>query len=167
MMKQIPMRNSGFALVDSSDYEFLMQWEWRSQRGGRTFYAIRCSPGDWKNPDIHMHRMIDGTPSGLEIDHKDGDGLHNWRGNLRRATRQQNAANQQLKINNKSGYIGVIWHKRDKHYMAGVKKNKKQYFAGYHDTPEAAARARDAKAIELNGEFARLNFPKGLVTLCP
>jgi hypothetical protein len=30
---------------------------------------------------------------------------------------------------------------------------------GHFATAEEAARARDAKAVELNGEFAILNFP--------
>lgn len=35
----------------------------------------------------------------------------------------------------------------------------KSYYLGIYPTPEDAARAWDAKAKEIHGEFARLNFP--------
>jgi hypothetical protein len=44
-------------------------------------------------------------------------------------------------------------------YEARAKFNNKSYYLGLHDTAEKAARAHDNKALELQGEFAQLNFP--------
>lgn len=53
---------------------------------------------------------------------------------------------------------GTKWASRDA-YEARARFNKKPYYLGLHNTPEEAARAYDAKAKELHGEFAYLNFP--------
>ena len=41
-----------------------------------------------------MHRLILNTPSKLEVDHVDGNGLNNQRYNIRNATRRENAQNR-------------------------------------------------------------------------
>jgi hypothetical protein len=46
-----------------------------------------------------------------------------------------------------------MWHSQ-------IKENGRQVTIGYFDDEEAAARAYDAKAKELYGEFAALNFPE-------
>ena len=61
---------------------------------------------------------------------------------------------------NKSGFRGVHFHKHNKRWRAQIGYNYKLITIGYYDTPEEAARAYDAKAKELRGEFARLNFPE-------
>ena len=63
-------------------------------------------------------------------------------------------------ITNKSGFRGVHFHKHNKRWRAQIGYNYKLITIGYYDTPEEAARAYDAKAKELRGEFARLNFPE-------
>lgn len=64
--------------------------------------------------------------------------------------------------NNTSGYKGVSYNKRDK-YQAKIKFNK-QIHIGYFEDPIRAAKAYDAKALELFGEFAQLNFPESTNT---
>ena len=44
-------------------------------------------------------------------------------------------------------------------WQASLKYRGRSHFLGYHDTPEAAALAYDAKARELFGSFGRYNFP--------
>ena len=56
-----------------------------------------------------------------------------------------------------TGYMGV--KQRDQKWGAEIYKDRQYYYLGRYDTPEDAARARDAKARELYGDKARLNFP--------
>jgi len=44
--------------------------------------------------------------------------------------------------------------------VARISHNGKRIFLGYFDDLEEAARAYDAAAIKLHGEFATLNFPE-------
>lgn len=75
--------------------------------------------------------------------------------NLRLATRGQNMANGSMRQDNSSGYRGVYWDKDHQKWRAQIGHNKKVHYCGLYDTPEEAARARDAKAVQLHGEFAR------------
>ncbi|KKM22422.1 hypothetical protein LCGC14_1625440, partial [marine sediment metagenome] len=45
-------------------------------------------------------------------------------------------------------------------FQAKITRNAKNYFLGRFDNEIEAAKAYDAKARELFGEFALLNFPK-------
>lgn len=66
-----------------------------------------------------------------------------------------------IQNNNTTGYRGVYKDKRWNGYQARIGHNKKDYYLGYYNTPEEAARAYDKKAVELHGNRARLNFPEG------
>lgn len=62
------------------------------------------------------------------------------------------------KINNcLTNYIGVSKTKYNTYYAYINKDNKRQYL-GCFETPEEAAKIRDAKAIEIYGDYAKLNF---------
>jgi hypothetical protein len=96
---------------------------------------------------------------GRDIDHEDGDGLNNrWR-NLRLASGTQNQANRPKTARNKTGFKGVSFLKSRKTYFASIKINGKSRTLGYFASAEAAARSYDTAALDLFGEFARLNFP--------
>lgn len=58
-----------------------------------------------------------------------------------------------------SSYVGVRWRAQRRGWMAEIESQGKRYYLGLHKTEEAAARAYDAKARELYGDKARLNFP--------
>ncbi len=54
--------------------------------------------------------------------------------------------------------------KKDKgKFTAEIRPNNKKMFLGYFETPDAAARAYDIKAVELFGEHACLNFPEAIL----
>jgi hypothetical protein len=110
---------------------------------------------------IKMHREIMGAPDGVEVDHRDGDSLNNRRSNLRLATRQQNACNvRSARMCKSSQYKGVCWCAPKSAWRATIVVNKKQRHLGMFEDEAAAARAYDAAAQELHGDFARLNFPE-------
>lgn len=73
--------------------------------------------------------------------------------NLREATYTQNLLNTSLRLDNKSGYKGVSWHKGAKKWRATAKENNKQIHLGFFHDPYEAHIAVVAKNKELYGEF--------------
>ena len=51
----------------------------------------------------------------------------------------------------------MSWNCRRNKWVAQIKKHQKLYFLGYFDDERDAARAYDDKAVDIFGEFARLN----------
>jgi hypothetical protein len=64
------------------------------------------------------------------------------------------------KKSNKTGFLGVKYHQKDKCFLAYIRVHgrKEKVYCGRGKTPEEAARKYDAKAIELYGDGAVLNF---------
>ena len=164
-MKEIKLTQGKVALVDDVDYDVLNQFKWFAHKGGddNTYYAGRSIKINGNYKQIWMHRIIMETPNNLQVDHIDHNGLNNQRSNLRNCTHHQNHMN--LINYGISKYRGVsyfadpIGHKRIKKIRATITLNNKIIYIGLFKTEEEAARAYDAKAKELFGEFANLNFP--------
>lgn len=154
--RMIPLTKGLYAKVDESDYEWLSQVNWCVHTHG---YAL-CNGGRGK-AKMRMHRLIAGTPEGMLTDHINNDPLDNRRANLRTCTYRQNNWNAKAyKGGTSSPYKGVSWNKSGRHWVAYVSASGRMYHLGSFDNPEEAARARDAKAIELHGPYAWVNFPE-------
>ena len=155
-MKLIPLTRGQFAMVDDSDYEWLNQWKWMSEKSGNRNYAIRFSKTlNGRRRQIRMHRLIMNTPIGQIVDHKNFNGLDCQRKNMRNCSHSQNRMNR--KPYGKSRYLGVSI-KKGKYITAVIKEGDKHKYLGSFKTEEAAARAYDAAAKAHHGEFANLNF---------
>lgn len=146
--------------MDDDDFEWLNQWKWSVLKNKKreTWYAVR---GEGRPPfrkTILMHRLIMKVGSGVQIDHRDRDGLHNWRSNLRACTNAENNKNKGLQKNSKTGYKGVRVHLPTGKYQARIQVNGKQFHIGLFVNIVDAARAYDKVAKERHGEFARCNF---------
>lgn len=168
-MREIPLTHGLVALVDDDDFEWLSRHKWHAHRGGKGdgygFYAYRTvhlgvGMARPKSLRIAMHGVLmGGDRPGFEVDHINLNGLDNRRANLRWATRSQQRANQGPRIDGSSGFKGVSFHRKARKWTAQVQSGGKYYYLGLHATPEDAARAYDRAALELFGEFARINFP--------
>lgn len=149
---EIELTRGHIALIDAADVPLVQGRSWFASGKLPKIYA--ATRGDNGMP-LTLHRFLMNPQGGLFVDHINGDGMDNRRCNLRLATPQQNMANARRKVS-KAGFHGVIKTKTGK-FFAYVQIN-----LGTFDTVEEAARAYDAKAIELFGEFAMTNAKRGL-----
>jgi HNH endonuclease len=118
-------------------------------------YGYRCIGIDGKSYKAHRLAWLwmTGEFPACEIDHIDGNPLNSRWENLRAADHGQNARNQKLRADNKSGFKGV--RANCQKWVARIRVNGKTVVIGSFVTPEAAHAAYAAKASELFGEFAR------------
>lgn len=142
-MKEIPLTRGKVALVDDEDFESLSRFKWQASQESGIWYARRG------HKTIRMHTQIMG---GLNVDHRNRNGLDNRRENLRFATRSQNGFNTKLFKSNKSGAKGVSWYKwlAVPKWRADIKVNGRKIHLGYfHDKDEAIAARQTAEAKHL------------------
>ena len=152
----IQLSDGRWALVSSIDVEFLRNYGWVVTPSG---YARRGAVKVNRGMHREVMERIIGRPMnrGEEVDHINGNKLDNRRDNLRLAVHAQNMRNQQNRKLGASGYIGVSSTSKGK-WRAYLVLDNQQVQAGTFDDPAVAAWFRDQWAIELHGEFARLNF---------
>lgn len=162
-MMKIPLSQHGknkgkfFVLVDDEDYKELNKYNWHLRRGPHTFYAIRND----NHTTVYMHRILTKAKIGQLVDHRDLNGLNNQKYNLRICNQAENIRNGRRRQNNTLGFKGVTFHKKTKKYQARVGYENKRVYLGLFNTPIEAAKIYNRKAIELYGEFARINIIPG------
>ncbi|QGK90421.1 HNH homing endonuclease [Acinetobacter phage vB_AbaP_APK44] len=122
---------------------------------------------DGKRTSHTVHRLVMAAflgSSELEVNHKDGNKSNNRLDNLEYVTSSENklhALETGLKIYNKpttglktkrntSGYYGVFFDKSRGKWIASVAWDKVKYLHKRFDTPELAAKARDAVVKQHN-----------------
>lgn len=163
------VQGKGVAVVDESDYGRLSQYRWYIKKNKNVSYAQRFEYYkvqigeriETKGKPIMMHNDIMSTPSGMYVDHKDGDGLNNIRSNMRICTKGQNARNLNLPSRGRYGFYGIYLNNRTEgQYASKLYFEGKSYWLGVYATPEEAAEAYDSASRYLRGdEFLILNFP--------
>jgi len=152
-VRWIPLTDGSYAYVDAADYEWLRQWNWHLCSSG---YAARRE----KSRLILMHREIMQPPKGMVTDHIDGNKVNNCRFNLRVCTRRENMHNKRKNGGAVSRFKGVGYNRRSRKWYARIRFRGEDVWLGYFTEEAEAARAYDRKAVELFGEYARLNFPR-------
>lgn len=151
------LTQSKYTIIDNEDYESLATFRWYAARNGNNFYAGR----DYEDYQIRLHRVIANAPKDKVIDHINGNSLDNRRANLRICANSDNSRNAKLPITNTSGFKGIrAWGSS---WQAQIGSGKTRLHLGSFPSKEAAARAYDAKALELYGEFACTNVKLGLL----
>lgn len=135
------------ALIDLCDVEKVKKHKWYKNSEGYVVAIIN-------HKITRLHCFLLGHKNrNIIVDHKDRNKLNNRRFNLRNASQLENTQNRGMQSNNKSGVVGVIWHKRLKKWYAYITVNKKQIFLGTFDDLDAAKDCRVSAEKKYFGEF--------------
>lgn len=149
-------------LIDAADWPLVEGFNWKVEdRSGfpRVCAQNKSRRGGWPTT-VYIYRIIMGASPGQHVDHVNGDTLDNRRANLRLASPSQNGANRNV-CKNKTGFRGVSRTRaKSSRWIGETMKDRRHHRTGPYDTIVEAARAYDALAIKVHGEFARLNFPE-------
>jgi hypothetical protein len=163
-MKQIPLTQGQFALVDDEDYEFLTRFKWHFEGNSRNRYAYTNFKNSVSKPRqfrISMGVMLLNTyKTGLQVDHIDGNGLNNQKENIRICNHIQNGWNRRKLQKCSSKYVGVSLDKKTLKWTARVRINGIRTYLGCFNSEEDAAIAVDKSIINERKNFAKLNILK-------
>lgn len=131
-MKIIVMDKGNSVKVDDNDFDWLSDYKWSTHSQG---YAVATIDGR----PVLMHRLIMGTPEGMDTDHINRDKSDNQRANLRVCTHAENMRNRSQHKQYKrrspslSDEIGINWHKQVGKWSVRLQVNKVRGFYGYYD----------------------------------
>lgn len=131
--------------------------KWNSRFAGKEALTkvnigYRCGRLNYRY--VLAHRVIWKLMTGedaVEVDHIDGDRSNNRWSNLREVSSAGNNRNAAMRSDNTSGVVGVVWHKRERKWMAGTSIGGKYQFLGLFDSFDDAVAAR--KAAEPSSGF--------------
>lgn len=157
MSIEIPLRDGLVALIDEADADLIQGWKFHLVPLKRLNYARGSTPSEKMK---YLHRIIMNAPDGMEVDHINHNGLDCRRENLRIVSHQQNMRHRRMNHNTNCPYTGVRIAGSSGKWTSRIKINGVHLYLGTFDTPEQALRVRNAKAIELFGEFAMVQDEK-------
>jgi len=136
------------ALFDVEDLPRVCMFTWSLYFSGENKAYVKHTGKPFK---VSMHRLIMSFPEGMEIDHKNGNGLDNRKNNLRLATRSENIQNtpNRRKVRPARGisYMGGL-------YFVTIRANRKKVGGGkgFSNLVDACDRYNEL-ARELHGDF--------------
>lgn len=119
-------------------------------RGYRVYSYARVWIG---GKSVPIHRWLLRNPSGLFVDHANGNTLDNRRDNLRACTRSENVRNRAINQRHGVGLKCVSLHRG--RYTARIQVDGKRWSLGTFPTAAEAHAAYVAASRKHHGEFAR------------
>jgi len=155
--KLIRLTQGKFAIVDEEDFERVNQFNWCAVKRKTTYYSLRTVIVNGAKTTERMHQFIMSNPN-TDIDHRNGNGLHNYKSNLRECTAIENQRNRRPLENKTSIYKGVCWDKHWGKFRAYIRNDNKLVHLGSSENDVECALMYDTKAKEFFKDFAWLNF---------
>ncbi len=153
-VRYIALTKRKYAIVDAEDYDRLARHKWMAFYTCGNWYAVRSDHGKC----ILMHRAIMKPPKDMVVDHINGNGLDNRKCNLRICTYGQNNVNRRPR-GDSSRYKCVYRDEQRNAWRSTPFYQGRSIWNGRYETEIEAARASDFMNVQLNGEYAYLNFP--------
>lgn len=151
---EIPLTKGHVAIIDKVD-EALAAFRWHAleDSNGRVYAQRNIRKPDGRRSTVYLHREIMGNAcAGMRVDHADGNGLNNRRGNLRATTPKINGQNRSgAKKDSSSGILGVSWRARDNRWRAHIKVDGRNIHLGHFLAVEDAVSARLAAEAKFWG----------------
>lgn len=144
----VRLSNGTVAVVSAEDSERVARGRWHYMGRG---YVV----GDVDGRRVVLHRWLLDAPTGVLVDHANGDRLDNRRDNLRFASARQNTAHRtKPNKNNSSGHRGVSWDRFRGRWLAKVMVDRKNVHVGRFERREDAVEAVRCARERHFGEFA-------------
>lgn len=148
----IALTKNQWSIIDSESLSVVGGMTWYCHGGHGSLYATRSIKVNRECRLYRMHHFLICVPSGMVVDHKNGNSLDNRLCNLRVCTQAENMRNLHFREPRKSGYLGVSWNKRNKVYQARIRVNGKSFHLGTGSDPKALGDLYEAKRKEvING----------------
>lgn len=161
----VPLTQGRVTIIDDEDENRVSQYKWCAykHKDKNTWYAthnFKTIEGTFYGQDLH--RFIMNAKPGIQIDHKDGNGLNNQKSNLRFCNNTENHQNQKKSktYNGKpttSIHKGVVWYKKEKRFRSRISIDGKRIHLGWFKNEIEAAKSYDKAATEHFKEFANIN----------
>ncbi len=141
------------AILDSEDFDRFSRFTWYADKTGHV-YGVGPEKGSGKN---QLSRLILNAPSGMVVDHINGNPLDNRKENLRLCSQSDNCRNRSLSKNNTSGFKGINFKKSSRRWGARASTRGERIHLGYFECREDAAARYDMFVVENNGVYASPN----------
>lgn len=157
----IVLNHGWFAFVDVEDFPKVRHYRWAlqvgSSKGRKTYYVFANLPRDhYERGRLLLHRFLLNAPDGMDVDHKDGCGMNNRRGNIRLATRSQNMQNRSRgadKDHKSTGVRNVYLHRATGMLRVQICVDKKtKHYGTFPNTSEGLVSATE-RALEVRGQI--------------
>ena len=134
---------------DLEDYDKIKDYCWYENIGVDGYHRLHAYIKETKEYKTMAQIVI-----GDYYDHQDRNPLNNRKSNLRKSNKFQNAQNHNKQRNNKSGVIGVGWHKLSSKWYAEIQVENKDLWLGVYNDKTDAIKARLQAEAKYFGEFA-------------
>jgi len=129
---------------------------------GAGYYKVTLrNNGYSSNKNIHKlvaSEFLENPDSKNCVDHIDRDKTNNHILNLRWATIIENGQNRSIGSNNKSGVIGVDFHKKNQKWRAQIKADGRRIYLGSFEDKNDAIVARENAEMRYFGSFRSTNI---------
>ena len=148
--------------IDENDFDKIKDYNFGISNNGFNKEYVYCFKKKDSKNKIYLHRIITDCPSGLVVDHINGNTFDNRQSNLRICTIVENSINCPVSKNKiHSKYKGVFYRKDKNNWRVDIRKDGKRHHFGTFYNEVDAAICYNKNAVILFGEYAQLNIIDG------